>query len=237
MNAPNGAEQFRAEQFRAERFRLVVVSAGTSDPSSTRLLADRAAERAVGLAAGHGHTVTVSVIDLREIAADISTALVSQLITPKLRQAITVLGEADGIIAATPVYKAGPSGLFTSFFGVLDNDLLIAKPVVIAATAGTVRHALVADSSMRPMFAFLRTMTVPTSLFAAPEDWGDPALATHIDRAALELVLLMESGFARKITGESWQNYQHEYGSAGGTQTAIDVDTDLMRLATGGTAS
>jgi len=229
LNAPNSAEQFRAE-----RFRLVVVSAGTSDPSSTRLLADRAAERAVGLAAGHGHTVTVSVVDLREIAADISTALVSQLITPKLQQAITVLGEADGIIAAAPVYKAGPSGLFTSFFGVLDNDLLIAKPVVIAATAGTARHALVADSSMRPMFAYLRTMTVPTSLFAAPEDWGDPALATRIDRAARELVLLMESGFARKIKDESWQNYQHEYGSADGTETAIDLDTDLMRLATGG---
>ena len=226
MNAPGNAE----------RFRLVVVSAGTSDPSSTRLLADRTAERAVGLAAGHGHTVTVSVVDLREIAADISAALVSQLITPKLRQAITVLGEADGIIAAAPVYKAGPSGLFTSFFGVLDNDLLIAKPVVIAATAGTARHALVADEAMRPMFAYLRTMTVPTSLFAAPEDWGDPALATRIERAALELVLLMESGFARKIKDESWQNYQHEYGSAGGTETAIDLDTDLMRLATGGSA-
>ena len=214
----------------------MVVSAGTSDPSSTRLLADRAAERAAALAAGHGNTVTVSVIDLREIAADISTALVSQLVTPKLRQAIAALGDADGIIAATPVYKAGPSGLFTSFFDVLDNDLLIGKPVVLAATAGTARHALVADDQMRPLFAYLRTLTAPTSLFAAPEDWSDPALNTRIDRAALELVLLMESGFARKIKDESWHSYQHEYGSAGGTELSIDLDTDLMRLATGGSA-
>jgi FMN reductase len=219
-----------------ERFRLVVVSAGTSDPSSTRLLADRTAERVVTLAARQQHAVTVSVIELREIAADISTALTSQLITPKLQQAITVLGEADGIIAAAPVYKAGPSGLFTSFFGVLDNDLLIAKPVVLAATAGTARHALVADEAMRPMFAYLRTMTAPTSLFAAPEDWGDPALATRIDRAALELVLLMESGFAQAIKDQSWSSYQHEYGSAGGTEVAVDLDTDLMRLAAGGSA-
>ena len=219
-----------------ERFRLVVVNAGTSDPSSTRLLADRTAERAVALATQHQRAVTVSVIELREIAADISTALTSQLITPKLQQAITVLGEADGIIAAAPVYKAGPSGLFTSFFGVLDNDLLIAKPVVLAATAGTARHALVADEAMRPMFAYLRTMTAPTSLFAAPEDWGDPALATRIDRAALELVLLMESGFAQAIKDQSWSSYQHEYGSAGGTEVAIDLDTDLMRLAAGGSA-
>ena len=220
----------------AEPFKVVVVSAGTSDPSSTRLLADRTAERAVALAARHQHAVTVSIIELRELAADISAALTAQLVTPKLQQAIAVLGEADGIIAAAPVYKAGPSGLFTSFFHVLDNDLLIAKPVVLAATAGTARHALVADEAMRPMFAYLRTMTVPTSLFAAPEDWSDPALATRIDRAALELVLLMESGFARAIKDESWQSYQHEYGSAGGTEVGIDLDTDLMRLAAGGSA-
>ena len=107
---------------------------------------------------------------------------------------------------------------------------------MLAATAGTARHALVADDQMRPLFAFLRTMAVPTSVFAAPEDWSDPALAKRADRAALELVLLMESGFARAIRDESWQSYQHEYGSAGGTETAIDLDTDLMRLATGGSA-
>ena len=217
-------------------FELVVVSAGTGDPSSTRLLADRTAERTVALAASRGEQVRLRVIELRELAADISTALVSQLVTPKLQRAITALREADGIIAATPVYKAGPSGLFTSFFGVLDNDLLIAKPVVLAATAGTARHALVADDQMRPMFAYLRTMTAPTSLFAAPEDWGDPALNQRIDRAALELVLLMRSGFARAIKDESWSSYQHEYGSAGGTELAIDLDTDLMHLATGGSA-
>ena len=220
----------------AGQFRLAVVSAGTGDPSATRLLADRTAERATALAAEHGNAVTVSVIDLREISADISTALVSQLITPKLQKAVTALGAADGVIAAAPVYKAGPSGLFTSFFQVLDNDLLIAKPVVLAATAGTARHALVADDQIRPLFAYLRALTVPTSLFAAPEDWGDPALNKRIDRAARELVLLMESGFARKIRDESWQSYQHEYGSAGGTEVSIDLDTDLMRLATGGSA-
>lgn len=218
-------------------FQVVVVSAGTSDPSSTRLLADRVTQRVAELAASRGHTVTTSVIELREIAADITTALTSQLITPRLRQAIDALGAADGIVAAAPVYKAGPSGLFTSFFGVLDNDLIVATPVVLAATAGTARHALVADEVMRPLFAFLRTMAVPTSLFAAPEDWSDAGLAERVDRAAVELVLLMESGFARKVRDESWASYSHEFGSAGGTETGIDLDTDLMRLATGGSAS
>ncbi|HEY3904640.1 MAG TPA: CE1759 family FMN reductase [Streptosporangiaceae bacterium] len=218
-------------------FRLAVVSAGASDASSTKLLAQRAAERTATLAASRGNAVTTTIIELRELAADISTGLVSQLITPKLRQAVTALGEADGLIASTPVYKASPSGLFTSFFDVLDNDLLIAKPVILAATAGTARHSLVTDDQMRPMFAYMRTMAVPTSLFAAPEDWGDPALNKRITRAAFELVVLMESEFSATIRDESWQSYSHEPGSAGGTELEIDLNTDLMRLATGGSAS
>jgi len=218
-----------------EPFALVIISAGISDPSSTRLLADRVADRTCELASCHGRTVTSNVIELREMAADISTALVSQLVLPKLQAAIAALGEADGIIASTPVYKAGPSGLFTSFIDVLDDDLIIARPVVLAATAGTARHALVVDEQMRSMFAYLRALTTPTSLFAAPEDWGDPALNKRIDRAAVEFVLLMESGFAGKIRDASWDSYQHDY--AGGTGADIDLDTDLMRLATGGSAA
>jgi FMN reductase len=235
----------------SETFTLVVVTAGTSDPSSTRMLADRTAQRVAALAAQRGAGVRTRVIDLRELATDITTALTSQLVTPRLQQAVDALGAADGIIAAAPVYKAAPSGLFTSFFHVLDNDLLIGKPVVLAATAGTARHALVVDDQMRPQFAYLRTLPVPTSLFAAPEDWGgstgepgnrqpggeeQDALSKRIDRAAFELVLLMESGFARQVRGESWQSYQHEFGSAGGTELDIDTDSDLMRLATGGSA-
>ena len=222
---------------KTQEFSLVVVTAGTSDPSSTRLLADRIAQRVGTRARERGHAVTVRVIDLRELATEITTGLLSQLVGPKLRKAIAALGDADGIVASTPVYAAGPSGLFTSFLQVLDNDLLIAKPVVPAATAGTARHALVVDEQVRSLFAYLRTVTVPTSVFASTEDWSDPALNTRIDRAAFELLLLMESGFAQQVRSESWASYQHEFGSAGGTEVSIDLDSDLMRLATGGSAS
>jgi FMN reductase len=217
-------------------FELVVVTAGIGDPSATRMLADRIARRAADLASRRGTEMAVRVIDLRELATEITAAMVSQLVGPKLRRAVDALGEADGIVAATPVYKAGASGLFTSFFQILDNDLLIAKPVVPAATAGTARHALVVDEQLRSLFGYLRTTVVPTSLFAAPEDWRDPALNKRVDRAALELLLLMESGFARQVRDESWGSYQHEFGSAGGAEVAIDLDSDLMRLAAGGSA-
>ncbi|MEA4943959.1 MAG: CE1759 family FMN reductase [Propionicimonas sp.] len=213
-------------------FQLAVVSGGTSDPSSTRLLADRVAGRVVDIARQRGRAATVEVIDLRDLASEITTAMVSQLLGPRLSQAVELLGRADGIIASTPVYKAGPSGLFTSFFHVLDNDLLIAKPVVLAATAGTSRHALVIDQQMRSLFAYLRTLTVPTSLFAASEDWSDSSLNRRIDRAAFELVLLMESGFATRVREASWDSYQHDAGTSG--ELSINLDSDLMRLAAGG---
>ncbi|MGZ3144625.1 CE1759 family FMN reductase [Lentzea chajnantorensis] len=215
-------------------FQLAVVSAGTSDPSSTRLLADRVAGRVTALAGQRSLTVRTQVVELRTLATEIANALVSNHVGPGLQQAITTLQHADAVVASTPVYKAGASGLFTSFFQVLDNDLLIAKPVVLAATAGTARHALVVDDQIRGLFAYLRTVVVPTSLFAATEDWTDPALNKRIDRAALELVALMASGFEKQVREESWGSYQHEFGSAGGTELSIDLDSDLMRLAAGG---
>lgn len=219
------------------KYLLVVVNAGVSDPSSTKLLADRAAARVASLAEMRGAAVTTTVIDLRELLTELPAAISSQHYGPRFTRAIASLGEADGVIAAAPVYKAGASGLFTSFFQVLDNDLLIGTPVIVAATAGTARHALVVDEEMRSLFAYLRTLPVPTSLFAATEDWSDKALSTRIDRAAYELVLLMESGFAKAVRDESWQHYQHEYGSAGGKELGIDLSSDLMRLATGGTGT
>ncbi|ANZ41336.1 NADH-dependent FMN reductase [Lentzea guizhouensis] len=218
-------------------FQLAVVSAGTSDPSSTRLLADRVAGRVTALAGQRSQTVRTQVVELRTLATEIANALVSNHIGPGLQKAIATLQHADAIVASTPVYKAGASGLFTSFFQVLDNDLLIAKPVVLAATAGTARHALVVDDQIRGLFAYLRTVVVPTSLFAATEDWTDPALNKRIDRAALELVALMASGFEKQVREESWGSYQHEFGSAGGTELSIDLDSDLMRLAAGGAAN
>jgi FMN reductase len=225
-----------SEQATQSAFRLVVVNAGISDPSSTKLLGDRIAQSVRDIAEQRGHTVAVTTVDLRELLPELSGALASGLLGPRFTAAVDALREADGVIASTPVYKAGPSGLFSSFFQVLDNDLLIAKPIALGATAGTARHALV-DEQMRSLFAYLRALSVPTSVFASTEDWQDKSLGTRIDRAAFELVLLIESGFERSVRGESWRQYQHEYGSAGGTELSIDLNSDLMRLATGGSLS
>ncbi|GGJ86498.1 hypothetical protein GCM10011583_17580 [Streptomyces camponoticapitis] len=221
-----------------EPVRIVIVSAGVSEPSSTRLLADRTAQKTLDLLRESGVPATASVIELAPLATHIARAIVSGFPDAELRAAIDRLASADAVIASTPVYKAGISGLFKSFADILDNDLLIAKPVVLAATAGTARHAMVVDDQLRPLFAFLRTMPVPTSLFAASEDWGSPALGERIGRAATELVVLLRSGASREMADSAWSGYQHQF--AGNATRAeresadVDFTTDLMRLAAGG---
>jgi len=218
--------------------RLVVISAGVSDPSTTRLLADRTAQKAIDLLRDAGSDSTVNVIELSGLAVEIAQAIVSGFPGERLQAAIELLAGADAVIASTPVYKAGISGLFKSFADVLDNDLLIAKPVILAATAGTPRHAMVVDEQLRPLFAFLRAMPMPTSLFAAPDDWGSTSLGDRIARAATELTLFLRSGVGASIADSNWSGYQHQFaGNATAAERSVadvDFDTDLMRMAAGG---
>ncbi|MFD5101750.1 FMN reductase [Streptomyces albidochromogenes] len=175
--------------------KLVVVAAGLSVPSSTRLLADRLAE-ATRTSLGDAE---VRVIEVRELATAIANHLVTGFPGPALADAIDAVTEADGLIAVTPVFSASYSGLFKSFFDLIDNTALAGKPVLIAATGGTARHSLALEHAMRPLFAYLRALVVPTAVYAASEDWGAEGTARtddlprRIERAGAELADLMES--------------------------------------------
>jgi FMN reductase len=172
---------------------IVVVSAGLGQPSSTRLLADQlAAATAEGLPAG----TQIITIDLRELAHDIVDNLLTGFPSPALGEAIGQLLRADGVIAVTPLYNGSYNGLFKSFFDVLDPEALVGKPVLIAATGGTARHSLALEHAVRPLFSYLRAVTVPTAVFAATEDWGSAsgsggALTARIERAGSELAALI----------------------------------------------
>jgi len=175
--------------------RIAVVSAGLSAPSSTRLLADRLAA-AVSVAFADGGTkVDIEVVELREYARDLADHLATGFPGARLREAIDAVASADAVVAVTPVFSASYSGLFKTFFDVLDKDALAGKPVLLAATGGTARHSLVLDHAMRPLFAYLHAFAVPTGVFAATEDWSGggtgPALTDRIRRAAGELADLV----------------------------------------------
>ncbi|TAM66639.1 MAG: NADPH-dependent FMN reductase [Microbacteriaceae bacterium] len=175
---------------------LVAISAGLSQPSSTRMLADRLVAATVSRLQEQNVEVNVQTFELRDLAHDIINNMLTGFPSPKLDAVIEAATTADGLIAVTPIFTTSYSGLFKSFFDVIDNQALAGLPVVIAATAGTPRHSLALDYAIRPMFTYLHAVVVPTAVFAASEDWGSGAdtvktLPDRIERAAGELAPLV----------------------------------------------
>ncbi len=175
--------------------KLVVVSAGLGQPSSTRLLADRIATATVDRLRETGLEVEVTVIELRELAHDITNNLLTGFAGPGLQASLDAVAEADGLIAVTPIFTTSYSGLFKSFIDVIDTEALTDLPVLIAATGGSERHSLALDYAMRPLFTYLHAIVVPTAVYAAASDWGagasSSAVPLRIDRAAAELAALV----------------------------------------------
>ncbi len=198
MNAPTGPGGRRT---------LAVVSAGLRQPSTTRLLADRLAEATVAALAELGLDTEVRVVEVREHSHDMMNMLVTGFASAGLQAAIDTVVDADGLIAVTPIFSGSYTGPFKTFFDILDDSALAGMPVLLGATAGTARHSLAIDHAMRPLFAYLRTLVVPTGVFGATEDFGSnasrrvgspdgsvdavPPIAGRIERAAHELARLM----------------------------------------------
>jgi len=169
---------------------IAVVSAGLSVPSSTRLLADRLAAAEVTALRARGEDAVVEVVELRAYARDLADNLVTGFANTSLQAAVDTVTGADAVIAVTPVFSASYSGLFKTFFDVLDKGALAGKPVLMAATAGSARHSLVLEHALRPLFAYLRAAAVPTAVFAAAEDFGGSGpdgLSARVERAGREL--------------------------------------------------
>lgn len=172
--------------------RIAVVSAGLSNPSSTRMLADRLAAATMAALAERGIDASIDTIELRDLAHDITDNLLTGFAPPALERAINAVVSADAVIAVTPIFSTSYSGLFKSFIDVLDPDALTGTPVLIGANAGTARHSLAIDYAIRPLFAYLHAEAVSTGVFAASSDWGSRAddvapLSARVERGAKEL--------------------------------------------------
>lgn len=176
---------------------LVVVSAGLSQPSSTRLLADRLASATERHLRDRSVLVERTTVELREHGQELMNNLLTGFPTEALQAAIDAVVAADGLVAVTPIFNASYSGLFKLFFDVIERDGLGWLPVLIGATGGTARHSLALEHAVRPMFAYLDAAVMPTAVYAAAEDWGsgdmpaDASLSDRIERAAAELAHAM----------------------------------------------
>jgi FMN reductase len=149
---------------------IVVVTAGLSQPSTSRLLADRLAAATVAeferLDSGD-EGIDVRVIEVRDHARDVANHLVAGFPSPALKTALDTVAGADGVIAVAPTFRASISGLFKSFVDVLDENALAGKPMLLGATGGSART----------------------------DDWAGPETArlhARIERAARELAFEIE---------------------------------------------
>ena len=181
--------------------RILALTAGLSTPSSTRMLTDQLARAAAAALGTGGAEVEVTTVELREYAHDITDALLTRFPGERLAIVIEQVRAADAVIAVTPVFNVGPSGLFKMFFDALDMELWRGKPLLLGATAGTARHSLAIDYAIRPMFGYLKAEVVPTVVFAASADLGagsegqadEQPLATRVRRAAAELATMVRA--------------------------------------------
>jgi len=173
--------------------KIAVISAGLSQPSSTRLLAERIATATQHRLQAEGIEVEVTFVELRDTAQDVVNNLLTGFASPKLEAVISTVTGADGIIAVSPIFTTSYSGLFKSFIDIIDPAALTGMPVQIAATGGTERHSLALDYAMRPLFTYLHAVVAPTAVYAASADWGstEGGLAARIERAAGEFAALV----------------------------------------------
>ncbi|OUM39644.1 FMN reductase [Arthrobacter sedimenti] len=172
--------------------KVTVVTAGLGVPSSSRMLADLLSDALKAELSLSGSDATIDVLELRDHAVDIAHHLVSGFAPPALAAAIRNVTDADALIVVSPVFSGSYSGLFKSFFDVIDSTALEGMPVLLGATGGSARHALVLEHAMRPLFSYLRARVAPTAVYAAPQDWGagadnEPALEQRSRRAARDL--------------------------------------------------
>lgn len=179
--------------------RVVALTAGLRTPSSTAELSDALLDAVVAHLAQRGEQALTRTIEVREHALDVTCTTLNGVRSDALDDALEAVEEADLLVVTTPVYNGSYSGLFKSFIDLLHPPALLGTPVLLGATGGSLRHSLVVDHELRPLFAFFQAAPVATGVFATAEDWRAPgrpdlALASRIDRAGWEAASLVALG-------------------------------------------
>lgn len=178
------------------RLSIVGISGNIARPSRTRTLVD--AILAEASARGLGDTKSFDIVDA---GPDIGSSLAREGASRGVDRILSAIEGADVLVAASPVYKASYTGLFKHLFDLLDPKALAGRHVMLAATGGSDRHALVIEHQLRPLFAFFGAHILPISIYAVNGDFEGseelaPALEPRIVRAVDQLATLEPSATA-----------------------------------------
>ncbi|WP_313697081.1 FMN reductase [Achromobacter sp.] len=162
--------------------RLVAVSGGMQRPSRTTALA----EELLALIANE-IPCEPRLVEMGRIAPQLAGATWRSNLPDTVERELAAVEQADVLVVATPVYRGSYTGLFKHFFDFIHQDALIDKPVLLAATGGSQRHALIIDHQLRPLFSFFQARTLPLGIYATDEDFVDYRLQNDalIQRAGL----------------------------------------------------
>lgn len=148
--------------------RIVAVSGGLQRPSRAATLA----EHLLGLIGEDIHSEQ-QLIELGELAPQLAGALWRSQLPEALERQLVAVEQADVLVVATPVYRGSYTGLFKHFFDFIDQDALVDTPILLAATGGSERHALVIDHQLRPLFSFFQARTLPLGVYATDRDFAE----------------------------------------------------------------
>jgi FMN reductase len=173
----------------AERI-IVGLSGNLTRPSRTRTLVreilDIAAARRIG---------TPVLYDLVDAGPELGAAVHRGNLAEAPERVVAAIEQADALVVATPVYKAAYTGLFKHLFDLIDPKMLEGRPIILAATGGSDRHALVIEHHLRPLFAFFRAHTVPSGLYATNADFTPEGDLTETMRARIVPAVDQVEGF------------------------------------------
>lgn len=188
----------------ADAIKVVAVSGGVGFPSSTRRLTD-ALLQAVEQAAGD-NTVLTQTFEVRDLAVDVAHATVAGLPSPELDDALRAIEQADLVVTGSPVFRGSYAGIFKSLWDLVDPVAMRGKPVLLGATGGSMRHQLVIDQVLRPLFSYFGSLIVPTAVYAVTEDVDlgptrAPELARRIEQAGADALRLVPAGAASTLGG------------------------------------
>jgi FMN reductase len=178
--------------------RVVAVSGTLSSPSKTDALVDAVLDELALVLPIERHVIRVS-----ELGPLFAGALTRDQLDERVERELRAVEGADLLIAASPVYRASFTGLFKHFFDFVEQYALVDVPVLLAATGGSERHALILEHSLRPLFGFFQALTLPLGVYAHASDFTDrrvtaPLLQERIRAAIARGLPLIRSSVDEK---------------------------------------
>ncbi|MGJ5205616.1 NAD(P)H-dependent oxidoreductase [Bradyrhizobium sp. HKCCYLR20261] len=110
---------------------------------------------------------------------------------------VEAIEQADGLVIGCPVFQGSYPGLFKHVFDLIEPRSLRNRPVLLTAVGGGLRHSLVVEHQLRPLFGFFEACTVSTAIYASSGDVQidqpfAPAITERIANAVEQFAMMLD---------------------------------------------